>query len=918
MKLIPRLALWAFPARFRRLHARELIELYEDYAAAGRHLGPAVAFWDLLSNGFRIRFDNLRSVGRNRPPRLPEKKRNLRMDSLWQDLRFAVRMLTKSPAFTAVAVVSLAVGIGANTAVFGLVDAALFRPLDVPAPEELVVLGWRSPAGTELPDIGTWGWYLRDDNGDGLSSSYSVRAYEALRDRADVLRAAFAFADGGAVNVSYDEQSELAATQLVTGNYFGVLGVEPEVGRLIVADDDRVDADAVAVLSYGYWQSRFGGDADAVGATVRLNGSPFTVIGVTPPSFRGTLQVGDNPDVSVPVARQPQVSTSSRDMTLPRNWWLHVMGRLAPGVSMAAASDQLNAVFHQSVQADLFPDGIPAQYTLPDVDLRPGFQGMTEQRSLLAAPLRIMSAVVALVLIIACVNVANLLMARASTRRREIALRLSMGAARKRVVRQLLVESVVLSTIAGAVGIAFAVWGREILMQALNTRELSVAGVRTDARVLGFGVLVSLLTGVVFGLVPAYRASRPDLTPALKEGAGETAAGGGMWGLRSLLTTQVAMSMVLLVVAGLFVRTLWNLQGEATGFDPEGVAVLRINPGLNGYEGMRRVALYEDLQRRLDSLPGVDASTVTTHSPVSGRVSFTTLKLPDYEPGEDEQLSAFYNLVTPGFFDTFRIPLLAGRPIGPEDRDGTPMVAVVNQAFAERFFPDESPIGHRLGLGREGDPGEYEIVGVAANVKYQQLSDRQYPVAHVALRQHVDDNSSLTLALRGGADIAANIAAARRVVREVDPDVPVFDVRTLSEQQAGTLEMQRLFARLSLCLGTLALGLVCIGLYGVLSYNVVRRTREIGVRKALGARGRDVVRIVARELTAVLIGIGLGLAAAWMTTRFVESLMYGLSPTDPTTFVAATAVLLMVAVLSAWVPARRASRVDPVIALRFE
>jgi len=915
-----RLALLAFPARFRREHAGDLIALYRDYEAAGRRPNRVAALWDVVRNGLGARLESVRPAGAPHPPRLPE-KRNPLMDWLWQDLRFGLRMLRKSPVFTAVAVISLAVGIGANTTVFGFIDAALLRPLAVANPYELVVLGWRSPAGTELPDISTWGWYLRDDNGDGLSSSYSLRAYQAMRERTDVLTTTFAFADMGTVNANYDDQAELARLQVVSDNYYPSLGIAAERGRLLVADDNRPDADAVAVVSHAYWQRRFGGDDDVIGATLRLNNVPFTVIGVTPPDFHGTLQAGDNPDITVALVQQPRVSTSSRDMSEARFWWLHVMGRMAPGVSRAAAEEQLNVLFHQSVQADLFPDGIPEQFTLPDVDLRDGFQGMTEQRGLMETPLRIMAAVVALVLLIACVNVASLLMARASSRRREIAVRLSLGAGRRQVVRQLVAESVVLSLVAGALGVGLAVWGRELLLRALSTRELYVEGVRTDWRVLGFGLLLSLLTGLAFGLVPALRTSRPELAPALRDGAGETGRRhGGLWGLRTMLVSQVAMSMLLLVVAGLFVRTLLNLEREATGFDADGVAIMRVDPGLNGYAGEREVALYDELRRRLRGIPGVQAATVASHSPVSGHISYTTLKIAGYEPSEDDEMGAVYNMVAPDFFDTFRIPLLLGRGITEQDRAGAPKVAVVNQTFVERFFPDESPLGHRIGLGRDGEPDEYEIVGVVADVKYQQLSDREHAVAHVALAQHAAPTPSpaMTLAVRTTGSAAEVIGAARDVVRQVDADIPVFEARTLAAQQATTLEMQRLFARMSVILGALALGLACIGLYAMLSYNVVRRTREIGVRMALGARRVDVARLVMRELLVVLGGVAIGLAAAVATTRWVASLMYGLSTTDPPTYVAATAVLVAVAVLAAFVPARRATGVDPVVALRAD
>lgn len=841
------------------------------------------------------------------------------MDSIWQDITFGARMLRKSPAFTAVAVLSLAIGIGANTVVFGFVDASLLRSLAVTNPHELVVLGWRTRAGTEMPDVSTWGWYLRDDNGDGLGSSYSLPAFEAIRDRNEVLSSTFAFADAGRINVIVDNQAEHASGQYVSGNYYTALGVDPALGRLIVADDDRAAAGSVAVLSHGYWSRRFGESADVVGGTIRINNAPFTVIGVAPADFHGTLQVGDDPDVTVPLAHQSLVSTSSRDMTRPVFWWLHLMGRMRDGVTMAAAESHLNALFQQSVEADLFADGVPEQYTLPEIDLRPGYQGMTEQRSRMGLPLMIMGAVTGLVLVIACLNVANLLLARAGTRRREIAVRLSIGASRWRLVRQLLAESLVLSALAGTVGVVLATAGGELLFGAVAPADLYVAGVRTDARVLGFGLLVSLLTGVVFGLAPALRASRPNLTPALKEGAVEASRrGGALWGLRSLLVVQVALSLLLLITAGLFVRTLANLEREATGFDVRGVAILSMDLGLNGYDGPRQLAFYEDLRRRLNALPGAVAATVTSHSPVSGRISFTTLKVAGYEPAEDERMSVFYNFVSPEFFETFGVPLLLGRTIGAQDRDGSPMVAVVNEAFVDRFFPDATPIGQRLGLGAEGDAGEYEIVGVAANVKYQRLADQQYPVAHVALAQHPDALRSMTIALRTGGDTTEAISAARRIVRQADPDIPLFDVRTLAEQQAQTLQLELVLARLSSALGVLALALASMGLYGVLSYSVDRRTREIGVRMALGARSMDVMRLVMHEVRAVILGVVIGIAAALAVTGLLESQMYGLSTNDPITIVGATVALLLVAAAAAYVPARRAFTVDPIVALRSE
>ncbi len=917
--LVLKLALRAFPSRFRRRHGADLVLAYSDYRESGRRrAGRLGAVWDLFRNGMGARLDDLRPP---REPRLPEPRRSraTAVDSIWGDVRFALRMLRKAPAFTAVAVVSLAVGIGGNTAIFSVVDAALFRSLDVPDADELVVLGWLSPAGTELPDISTWGWYLTDDEGNGLSSSYSIPAYEALRDRNEVLASTFAFASISRLNVRFGDRAELADAQVVSGNYYGSLGVQPLLGRFIVEDDDRADADAVTVLSHGYWQRRFGSDPGIVGRTLLLNGARFTVVGVAPATFRGTLQVGDSPEITLALAHQPLVATSARDMTLPENWWLHLMGRLRSDVSLDAAEENLNAVFHSSVANDLFAGTVPGAFTLPDVDLRPGFQGMTEQRGVMRTPLRIMGAVVGLVLLIACANVANLLMARSGTRRREIAVRLSIGAGRGRLVRQLLAESVVLSMLAGGVGVAIAVFGREALLAAVLPRELFVEGIRTDARMLAFGVVASLVTGILFGVAPALRASRTDLTPALRQAAGDSdGRGGGLWGPRTLLVAQVAMSVVLLVTAGLFVRSVMNLQDEATGFDPEGVAILRVDPGLNGYDGARQLALYEGLRERMKAIPGVVAATTTNHSPVSGRVSFTTLKVAGFEPADGEPMRTFYNFVGPEFFDTFRIPLVRGRGIEATDREGSGMVAVINETMAERYFPGEDPIGRRLGLGRAGDPAEYEIVGVAANVKYQRLQDDEYAAAHIAVAQHAEGLEPMTLALRTSADPGDAIAAAAELVRQVDANLPVFGMRTLEEQQADTLELEHLFARLSVVLGALALGLSCIGLYGILSYGIVRRTREIGVRMALGARRGDVMRLVMTELGSVALGAGIGLASAFLLTRYLQSLLYGLSSNDPASFGFATVLLLGVASLAAWLPARRAAAVDPVVALRFD
>jgi predicted permease len=910
-----RLLLRLFPRRFRSPHGRDLYELYRDFARQGRPAGAGAA-WDLLRSGLGARLDDWRSPPGGPPSSLPH-QRNVHMDSIGHDIRYAARTLRRSPGFTAVAVASLAIGIGANTAVFSLIDAAMLRPLPVESPADLVVLGWRSPAGSELPDVRISGWYHRDDNGDGLSSSYSPPAFRALRAGNGSLSTLWAFAELDRLNVSVDGAAELASGQAVSGNYYGALGVVAAAGRLIGEDDDRADADPVVVLGHGYWQRRFGG-GDVVGRTIGINGNPFTVIGVAAEDFTGTGQVGSDPDVTVSLAMHERVSTRAASPSDAGNWWLHLMGRLRPRVGLETAQADLELVFHRSVEADLFPDGVPEGITVPEVDLQPGAQGMNDRRRTLRQPLATTSVVVALLLVIACVNVANLLLARSGARRREIAVRLSIGASRWRLVRQLLAESVVLSLLAGGAGVLLATWGRSLLLGTLVPRDLWVGGVETNARVLGFGVLVSLLTGVVFGLVPAWRSSRPDLTPSLKQATGDAGTRAGRWLPKTLMVAQVAMSLPLLVAAGLFVRTLANLENEATGFDPEGVAILTIDARLNGYDGSRQVAMYGEVRRGLAAIPGVAAATITAHSPLSNRFSSTTLKVPGYTPAAGESPSAQYNLVGPGFFETFGIPLLLGREIGAEDRVGGRMVAVIDETLAERYFPGESPLGKRLGLGRDGAPDEYEVVGVAANVKYQRPHDPWYPVAHVSFAQHAGTLGAMTLALRTSGDPSDAMVAARNVVREVDPNVPVRDVRTLTAQVGETVERERLFVRLSAFIGALALGLACIGLYGVLSASVMRRTREIGVRMALGARAFDIVRLVAAEMRSVALGAALGILATYGLIGLLEGLLYGLSPTEPLTIAVATLLVLAVAALAAYLPARRAAAVDPLVALRAD
>ena len=924
-----RFLLLAFPRRFRAVYALDLLELYADMRRSPLRRRARHMWWDLVSNGLMARLDDLRwrwgSEGRRsqRPAdsgsrqRIP-KRRGLDMSSVLHDLSFAARMIRKSPGFTLVVLLSLGLGIGANTAIFSVVDAALLRSMEaVPDPDDLVLFGWVIPPGGESWPSGMSisGYLNRDEAGRRTSSSFSYPTYERLRDGNDAFSHIFVFAPMRRLNVRVEGEAELTEGQYVSGGYHAGLGIKPHVGRLIVPADEAIDAEPVAVLDHGFWQRRFGGDTDIVGKPIYLNGHAFTVIGVTPPGFTGTLQVGTVPNVTVPVTTRALIRPRRRNFSDGNYYWMHMMGRLSGEVPREQALSQMELLFERSVHEDL-PE--IQDNTVPQIAFRRGSQGMNEERDDMVEPLMILMAIVGLVLLLACMNVANLLLARSGARRHELAVRLSLGAGRRRLLRQLLTESLVLALLAGLVGVLLATWFMGILSGLFAEISAMSINLRVDLRVLGFALAISVLTGLIFGSIPALRVSGVSLTPAL-------AGSGRQLGVerpkrrlsKSLLAVQVGISCVLLIVAGLFVQTLRNLEGEAVGYDPEGVLQFSIDPTLNGYEGPELVSLYEEVMRRARAVPGVVSASISSLVPVGGMISIGPVYVQGYERAEDENISAVENMVASDYFSTLGMPILLGRALSDSDDAASPLVAVVNEAFVEQFFAGENPIGQRFGFDEE-NPGDVEIVGVTSNVKYQRPNNDTYPAVHIPFSQKIDDLYSMNCLVRTTGDPLQLVGTMREIVREVDPNLPLYSVRTQEGQLDFTLVVERQFATLSWLLGGIALVLVCIGLYGILSYSVARRTQEIGVRMALGARGEDIVRLVMRELLAVALGILLGVGAAFGVTRFLESQLYGLTPNDPLTMVVAALVVAIVTAVSAIVPARRAARVDPVRALRFE
>lgn len=827
------------------------------------------------------------------------------MGGLLQDLRYGVRMLLKNPGLSLIAALTLALGIGANTAMFSLIDAVLLKSLPVRQPDELVL----------------------------LSGEYSYHGLRIMREYDQVSTGLAAYTDVrlGVSIAGQDEPTVLG--HLVSGNYFSVLGVHPIIGRLLVDDDDRAPgAHPVAVISHGYWSRRFGADPDIVGKTISLAGMPFTIIGVTPPEFFG-VEVGRSPDVFAPVMMAPQfidAPPGSSSILEANNYRIFTLfGRLKPGVTGTQTAAGLEAPFRQvrDELAQAFSGGNPwaaEQISRETLAVTSFSGGLSQLRRQFSKSLLILMTVVVVVLLIACANLANLLLARASGRKKEIAVRLCLGAGRGRLIRQLLTESLMLATIGGILGLLFASWGRQLLLALMSTGSTPISlDVRTDYRVLGFTGGVSILTAILFGLMPAFRATRVDLSPALKDNA--RGLGGGIFRMRlgkALVVSQVALSVILIAGAGLFVRTLYNLNHQRTGLKHENVLAVRVEPkgSDNKHANSARLSqIYRALIERVEALPGVSSATLSNPSPFS-RGSFDAAFRPgqlrvDGLPAADQnpvQIAQVY----PRYFATLGISLLSGRDIQLSDCSAdAPKVVVINKTLARRVFQNAVPLGRRLGRASE----EFEVVGVVEDVKFGSLREEFASVIYYPFPNGPTGRGQMTLQVRTTGELSALAPAIRAEVRRIDETMAVFDVRPLSAFIAATIVQERLLTMLLSFFGLLAMLLAAIGLYGVIAYSVSQRTQEIGIRISLGARSRDVLRLVIGQgMKLVLIGVIMGLAAAFGLTRLLKTLLFGVSATDPLTFAVIAFSLTVVALLACYLPAWRATKVDPMIALRCE
>jgi predicted permease len=832
------------------------------------------------------------------------------LETLLQDTRFALRGLRQNPGFTAVAVLTLALGIGANSAIFSLLDAVLLQTLPVANPHELVLFSDNPGQGESSgSQTGRWRAFSSQDFAYFRDHNESFKEICAIQSRSNQLEIRLAGASGSTDSVR---------GSLVSGNFFSFLELNPAAGRLFSLEDDRPQAPPVAVLNYAYWTREFHNDSSAIGQVIEINGTAYTIVGVVPREFSGVGYT--TPDIWLPLAFQPQVMLTAPYSDDPQEYWLNIIARLKPGVRIGQAQAAVNIQLKQVLLAQTHRE-TAEQIEKSYIELAPGSGGVSYLRYTYAQALQILMVIVGIVLLIVCANVANLLLSRSAAREKEISIRLAIGAGRGRLIWQLLTESMLLTIFGGAAGILVARWGARALI-ALVTGSISAIKPSVNVRVLLFTAAVSLLAGILFGLVPALRASSMDLSTPIKG----SAHAGLRFGLANwLVIFQIAASLVLLIGAGLFLRTLQKLAGQAPGFDEDHVVLARIDPQKAGYAPEQTPALYRALIERLEALPGVSSATVAYSGPLDDSTWSSNFSIEGMPEKTTLSPHVYKELVGPNYFGTLGIPIISGRDIGPQDGPGTPLVTVINEAMAAKFFANMDPIGRRFSLGSPFKGEEsMTIVGVAANARYYSLREPVPAMEFCAAMQVPDQASSNAgyarlVEVRTTGDPAVLKTEIRGAIAQVAGNLHVTRINTARDQVREQMKLNLDAAKLSTAFATLALLLACIGLYGTMAYRVSRRTNELGIRLTLGAQRANIFWLVTREcLTLVAIGVAIGVPVALGAIRVIASQLFGIRAADPLTFGGVAILLLVVALAACYVPALRAMRVDPMVALRYE
>jgi predicted permease len=845
------------------------------------------------------------------------------VESVLQDVRYSLRGLRKSPAFTAIAAVSLAVAIGANTTIFSVMKLLLLDRLDVPHPAQLRLLHWHGDKHTAINNM----WGVVDDVAGGMGgTSFSFPAFEQLRRDNRVLQDLFAFKDVGRMNVTIDGNAQILQGELVSGNFFEQLQVQTQLGRPILPADDRIGAPTVALISSELWRRTFASSPAVVGQTIKVNMVPVTIIGVTPRAFTGAKSVQSSPDLFFPMSAQPQVEPRGKDGSLlgsssPEVWWLNIMGRTRPGFADATAQAALDASLSALVQSTLKPD---SNSTIPRLDLLDGSRGLFVSKQTFGKPVVVLMAVVLLVLLLACANIASLLLARSAARQREVGVRLALGAGRVRVLRAVLTESLLLSALGGALGVALACAGcRAIPALLANPWEAQQFSIALDGKVLAFTAGLTLLTGLLFGIGPAWMATRSDVGACLKATAQTATRRRRGLGGKAIVGFQFMLSTLLVSGALLFLQTLFNLTHVNPGFRTDHLILFAIQQPESRYPAPTDLELHRRIEERLRLLPGVDAVTLSEVAYISDSMENTNFLPEGVKEDPEKEQNAWNNAVGVDFFHTMGIPILTGRDFTERDTANAPKVGILSESLARKAFPGQNPIGRHFRAHfhpREGQPGySIEVVGVCGDTRYWSLKQDPAGMFYEPYLQTKNLDYGATYEVRTSLNPEAIAPSLRKAVQSIDPDLPLQDIRTQQEQIDASMQQERIFAALTTAFGVLALALACVGVYGVMAYSVSQRTNEIGIRLALGALPRQVLAMVLHEASWIALGGTLaGIGAALLLARLVKSLLYGLQPNDPVAFGGAALLLVVVGLAASWIPGWRAASVQPVQALRHE